>query len=115
MRFPSPCRLSHVDVRREGPLGFRSRALPASLVRRVVTIPVGGELAPGSWHDEIVALEEGGIELHLPCGRRLALDAGAVLWLDGVPYAAIRCTSAVPAVLVAIRRAEPGSPEPRSR
>jgi hypothetical protein len=34
----------------------------------------------------------------------LALGAGAVLWLGGFPHAAVRCTSDIPAVLVAIRR-----------
>ncbi len=106
---------SPVDVRLEGPLRLRTRTLPPSLLRRVVTIPVGGVLAPGSWHDEIVAVEEGGVDVLLACGGRLPLDVGAVLWLDGVAHLGIRCSGDVPAVLVAIRRARPSSPEAQTR
>jgi hypothetical protein len=107
MRSRPGWRLSHVDgdVRFEGPLRFGALAVPPWLARRVVTIPVGGELADcGPWGDEIVAIEAGTIEIHVPNGPRLTLGPGAVLWLDGIPHADARCTGEVPAVLVAIRR-----------
>ena len=99
---------SHLD----GSLHLLSLTLPPWCVRRTVTIDVGAALAPDgtSWDDELVSVEEGVVELESPSGAVVVLSAGAVLWLDGVPYAALRCAGDVPVVLAAIRRRRESDP-----
>jgi hypothetical protein len=97
------------DVRLEGPLDLRSMRIPPWVVRRTVTIAVGGAL-PGddpAWRDEIVSVAAGTIDIVGRCGRVVRLEAGAVLYLDGVPHVEVRCAGDVPAVLVALQRRPP--------
>ena len=88
------------------PLNLRVVRIPPWLTRREVRIDAGTALRAEdeAWTDEIVALEQGAIDVVGRCGRVVHFEAGAVLTFAGVPFAEVRCTGDVPAVLVAIRR-----------
>lgn len=91
-------------------LDLRPLRLPAWLARREVRLPRGAALSAEEepWRDEIVALEQGAIDVVGRCGRVVRFVAGAVLTFEGVPFAEVRCAGEEPAVLVAVRR----SPRP---
>ncbi len=64
------------------------------------------ELEPGEWHDALVVLEAGALELEGRAGTRRRVASGAVLWLAGLPLRAVRNVGRHPAVLVAVSRRE---------
>ncbi len=69
-------------------------------------------IAPGSWRrydatewrDALVLVERGPVELQDRDGRRRSFARGAVLWLTGLPLAALHNPGRRPVVLVAITR-----------
>jgi hypothetical protein len=91
---------------RETRLSLLALALPPWFERRTVTIGAGEELAANasSWHDEIVSIEAGAIEVVGADGSIVHLATGAMLFLDGLVDVALRNTGTAPAVLAAIRR-----------
>jgi hypothetical protein len=97
------------DVRLDGPLDLRTLALPPGLVRRTVTIEVGGRL----WADgaaecgEIIAVDEGAIDVVARSGATQRLEAGALLFVAGFPHVELRSVGPTPAVLTGIRRSPP--------
>ena len=90
----------------DDPLLLAGRRLPASLRRRTVRIAPGGTWPydPTEWCDALVVVEHGEVELEAACGRRLALRAGAILWLSGLPLRALHNPGTVAADLVAVSR-----------
>jgi hypothetical protein len=105
---PVSDRTEHDDTDHR-PLRLRVVRIPPWLTRREVVIDVGRSVSAAEehWTDEIVSVEQGAIDVVGRCGRVVHFDAGAVLCFDGVAYVDVRCASAVPAVLVAIRRRPP--------
>jgi CRP-like cAMP-binding protein len=73
-----------------------------------VALPPGGERAydEAEWHDALVYVESGEIELEAVPGERGRFGPGAVLCLTGLELRLIRNTAREPAVLVAFSRAE---------
>jgi quercetin dioxygenase-like cupin family protein len=78
-------------------------------------------LAPGArrpyheaeWHDALVIVKRGEIDVECRAGGRLRFIAGDMLWFTGLPLRALRNPGPEPAVLVAIARrfmAQPKSP-----
>lgn len=69
-------------------------------------------IAPGSWRrydatewrDALVLVERGPVELQDRDGGRRAFARGAVLWLAGLPLAALHNPGRRPVVLIAITR-----------
>jgi hypothetical protein len=61
------------------------------------------------WHDAIVVVECGEVELECAAGGRRRFGTGAVLWLTGIDLRVLHNRGAEPAVLVAVaRRPTPG-------
>lgn len=96
------------DVRLEGPLDLRTLLMPPGLVRRTVTIEVGGSLgADGVARcGELLAVDAGAIDVVTAAGRRQRLVAGALLFVDGLTGVELHCVSPTPAVLTGLRRTQ---------
>ena len=70
------------------------------------------EVAPGAdrpydaaeWHDALVLVRTGRIELRGVSGARRAFGTGDLIYLQGVPLRALHNPGAEPAVLVAVSR-----------
>lgn len=89
---------------------FLGRLVPPSFELRVVTIPAGCARAyeAGEWHDAIVVVDGGEVELEALDGERQWFGCGALVWLDGVLLRCIRSGPGEDAVLVAVSR-RPGT------
>ena len=94
------------DVRLEGRLDLRALALPPGVVRHTVTIERGGSLcaAGAAWCGELIAVDDGAIDVVLGNGDAQRLHAGAVLFVAGLRDVELRCAGPSPAVLTGIRR-----------
>jgi hypothetical protein len=95
------------DVRLEGPLDLRALRLPAGIVRHTVTIESGGSLCAGgaAWCGELIAVDDGSIDVVTADGGSQRLDTGAVLFVTGLRDVELRCVGPTPAVLTGITRA----------
>ena len=100
-------RLRPRGVEDDDPLVLAGRPLPASLRARTVRLEPGCSRPydRAEWHDALVIVACGEVELEAQCGRRLPLGAGAILWLAGLPLRALHNRGTVAAVLVAVSRA----------
>jgi hypothetical protein len=85
---------------------------PPGFVRRTIVVEAGGARPADEreWHDAIVVVEHGEIELECAAGGRRRFAAGAVLWLTGIDLRVLHNRGAEPAVLVAVRRHRDGEP-----
>jgi hypothetical protein len=74
---------------------------------RAVAVAPGEELAydEAEWRGAIVFVQRGEIELRGVSGAARSFGRGDLIWLDGVPLRALHNPGAVPAVLLAIARA----------
>ena len=72
----------------------------------VVTLEPGGVLAydDEAWHDAIVFVTVGEIELECCSGAVYRFCCGDILWLEGLPLRAVRNGSGIEARLVGISR-----------
>ena len=84
-------------VRRKPPPGF---------VIREIAIPAGGLLAydAAQWHDTLVVIDQGELELECGEGLRFAFKPGDVLFLAGLGLRTIRSTGVEAVVLTAVSR-----------
>jgi hypothetical protein len=87
---------------------FLGRVLPPEFSSRTIMIPPGEALAyrPAEWHDALVVVERGRIDLETACGRH-RFPSGAMLCLSGISLRAVRNPGPAVAVLVAITRKDP--------
>jgi hypothetical protein len=94
------------DVRLEGPIDLRALRLPPGLVRHTVTIEAGGFLcADGAAScGELIAVDDGSIDVVTSSGASQRLHAGALLFVAGLHGVELRCVGPTPAVLTGIRR-----------
>ena len=71
-----------------------------------VALPPGGARAydAAEWHDALVLVARGEVELEFAGGARLRLARGATLWLARLPLRALHNPGAEPALLVAVAR-----------
>ena len=101
-RAVTECEHHHIEEQ----LDLRYGPVPSWVARREVHLAAGVTLSAEEepWREELVTVEQGSIDVIERCGRVVHVATGAVLTLDGVPFAAVRCTSAEPAILVAVRR-----------
>ena len=90
------------------PLPF-ARPLPPAFRHRTVRIEAGGSrpFDPAEWADTIVGVHGGTLELECHDGTRRRFDAGAILWLTGLPLRALHNPGPEPVVLVTVSRAMP--------
>jgi hypothetical protein len=94
------------DVRLEGVLDLRTVGLPPGLVRTTVTIEAGDCLCADRAAEcgEILAVDEGAIDVVLASGESQRLHAGAFLFVAGLRDVVLCCAGTTPAVLTGIRR-----------
>jgi hypothetical protein len=80
--------------------------LPAAFVRRVTELPPGVTLGydPREWHDAIVVVREGVVELRLRSGVRRTFVARDLLWLAGLDVAELHNPGLETTALVSVRR-----------
>jgi hypothetical protein len=98
-------------------LSFLDRPLPPAFELRTFVVAPGGERPydGADWHDALVVVERGEIELAWSDRRRRRFARGAVLWLSDVPLRALRNRGREPAVLVAVsRRRTQSGPDPHA-
>lgn len=90
----------------EGRLSLLVTRLPPNFRRHVVILPAGDDLPyePERWHDALVVVEQGEIEIEAPTGRTYRFSSGAVLCLDGLDARRFRNTGGQTAILVAVSR-----------
>jgi quercetin dioxygenase-like cupin family protein len=89
-------------------------ARSTEFVRRTVVLDPG-ESRPShdaEWHDAIVMVECGDVELECAAGGRRRFAAGAVLWLTGIDIRVLHNVGAGPVVLVAVSRCHGDGPHP---
>lgn len=77
--------------------------------RRTVVLEPGTSRpsADADWHDAIVMVERGTVDLECTAGGRRRFAAGAVLWLTGISLRALHNAGVEPVVLVAVSRRRP--------
>ena len=87
-------------------------AMPPWLARHIVTIAPGESVGPDAneWGDAIVVVEQGSLVLEGTSGASLPLQRGDVLWLEDLPFRALRNEGLEPAVLSSVRRIPPNRP-----
>ncbi len=80
--------------------------LPGGVRRRVVILLEGDAVAYRSndWHDALVVLEEGEVEIECLAGRRITFRQGGVFCLNGLEARLLRNVGTGTAVLVAVSR-----------
>jgi hypothetical protein len=85
--------------------GFR-----VGFVRRTVVLHPGTSRPShdAEWHDAIVMVECGDVELECAAGGRRRFGVGAVLWLAGIDLRVLHNVGAGPVVLVAVSRQRGG-------
>jgi quercetin dioxygenase-like cupin family protein len=87
---------------------------------RLIMIPPGGErpYRAAEWHDALIQVERGSVELYSTGGRRVRLSKGAILSLDRLALRTIRNHRRTTAVLSAftVKRTDPARcPVPSSQ
>jgi quercetin dioxygenase-like cupin family protein len=90
----------------------------AGFTRRTVVLEPGASRRShdAEWHDAIVMVESGDVELECAAGGRRRFTAGAVLWLAGIDLRVLHNVGPGPVVLVAVsRRRDPGPHAPPGR
>jgi quercetin dioxygenase-like cupin family protein len=77
-----------------------------SFVRRTVVLEPGTSRPShdAEWHDAIVVVERGDVELECAAGGRCRFAAGAILWLVGIDLRVLHNVGTGPVVLVAVSR-----------
>jgi hypothetical protein len=93
-------------------LSFLGRPLPPAFELRTFVVAPGGErpYAGADWHDALVVVERGEIELEWRNGARRRFGRGAVLWLSDLPLRTLRNRAREPALLVAVSRRRLNTP-----
>jgi hypothetical protein len=87
-------------------ISLLGKRLGPQFQRRVITIAPGhseGYVA-ADWHDAIVVVEHGQIELELMDGSRACFPDGAILPLSHLPLRRLHNPGSAPAVLAAVSR-----------
>ena len=87
-------------------LSFLGHHLPPGFEMRVVTVAPGSRdvVDDDEWHDALLVVEQGEIDLERDGGPRVRLRGGAVLWLWGLGLRALHNPGPVPTVMVAVHR-----------
>jgi quercetin dioxygenase-like cupin family protein len=85
---------------------LRLDRLPPSFLVREVVIGAGADLAyrPADWHDALVVVRSGTVEVEFLAGSLRRFDRGDILWLDGLPVRSLRNRGSSSCVLVAVSR-----------
>ena len=92
---------------RDDQLGAR-----AGFTRRTVVLEPGTSRPPhdAEWHDALVLVVQGAVDLECAAGGRRRFGAGAVLWLTGIDVRVLHNVGVEPVVLVAVTRSRARPP-----
>jgi hypothetical protein len=113
MNFAASRRLSCVGRRRAGKRAtsddqpsFLAEVVPPDFQLRVVTVEPGVSRPydEREWHDALVVIERGSIELECTRGGTRTFARGDLLWLVDLPLRVIHNRGSEPAVLIAVSR-----------
>ena len=90
----------------DGPLELLARSLPAGYEIRLLVLEPGREVIyeASAWHDALVEVECGEVELLLRNDRRFRACVGEVLWLNGLGVLRLANPGTSPAALVGLTR-----------
>lgn len=95
------------------PVSFLGRRLSSRFTRRIITLAPGHQrhYDEAEWHDAIIIVEDGEIDLEDLHGQHFTFRPGNILSLTSMPLRTLRCTSREPAVLAVVsRKRTPGRP-----
>ena len=90
----------------DGRLELLARSLPAGYEIRLLVLEPGREVnyEASAWHDALVEVECGEVELLLRDDRRYRARVGDVLWLNGLGVLRLANPGTSPAALVSLTR-----------
>jgi hypothetical protein len=85
------------------------RPVPGAFARREVVLAPGDRRPydESEWHDALVIVKRGELDIECRAGGRMRFVPGDMLWLTGLPLRALANAGAEPAVLVAVSRRSP--------
>ena len=87
-------------------LELLAQPLPPGFEMRLLVLEPGGDLPceDATWHDALVEVEFGEVELLFRDGRRICVRAGEVLWLSGLGVLRLCNPGRAPAALTGLAR-----------
>jgi hypothetical protein len=79
---------------------------PRAFTRRELVLAPGDRRAydAAEWHDALVIVKRGELDIECRAGGRMRFVAGDMLWLTGLPLRALMNDGPAPVVLVAVSR-----------
>jgi hypothetical protein len=79
---------------------------PRPFTRREVVLEPGDRRAydAAEWHDALVVVKRGELDIECQAGGRMRFVAGDMLWFTGLPLRAFKNGGPEPVVLVAVSR-----------
>ena len=87
-------------------ISFLDAELPPGFELELVSVEPGATrpYRDDDWWDSLVVIEHGAVELECVRGGRRRFEAGAVMWLVGLPLVALHNPGPEPALLAAVSR-----------
>ena len=88
-------------------ISFLDAELPPGFELELVSVEPGATrpYRDADWWDSLVVVEHGAVELECVRGGRRRFEAGAVMWLVGLPLVALHNPGPEPVLLAAVSRA----------
>jgi len=97
-------------------ISFLDAELPPGFELELVSVEPGATrpYRDADWWDSLVVVEHGAVELECVRGGRRRFEAGAVMWLVGLPLVALHNPGPEPVLLAAVSRSprRPMNPAP---
>ena len=80
--------------------------MSVAFTRRELVLDPGDRRAydETEWHDALVVVKRGELDIECRAGGRMRFVAGDMLWLTGLPLRALKNEGAEPVVLVSVSR-----------
>jgi hypothetical protein len=80
--------------------------MSVAFTRRELVLDPGDRRAydEAEWHDALVVVKRGELDIECRAGGRMRFVAGDMLWLTGLPLRALRNEGPEPVVLVSVSR-----------
>ena len=104
------------DETDSGQISFLDAELPPGFELELVSVEPGATrpYRDADWWDSLVVVEHGAMELECVRGGRRRFEAGAVMWLAGLPLVALHNPGPEPVLLAAVSRTSkrPMNPPP---
>jgi len=80
--------------------------MSVAFTRRELVLDPGDRRAydEAEWHDALVVVKRGAVDIECRAGGRMRFVAGDMLWLTGLPLRALKNEGPEPVVLVSVSR-----------